>query len=230
MSTSERSLGLQWVAATVVGWLIGFAACEALQSFLTTVFVDGLVIGSAIGVAQWLVLRRQISPVGFWPVASIVGFGAGKALSDSLLPGTATLAGYALSGAVIGAVVGLMQGLVLGRSLRSALWWIPASAVAWGIGWIPIGLAENGAGLSTIGTYLVSAVGAALAGIITGIALILLDRNSGGHRTRPRQRADGSRPQRCSPRPARPSARQEPADAGDETRGVAVSPGPTRHP
>src|SRR4051794_36781958 len=130
MSASERNIGLAWVAATVVGWLIGFAACEALQSFLTTVFVDGLVIGSAIGIAEWLVLRRWMSPVGWWVAASIVGFGAGKALSDAMLPGTSTLVGYVLSGAVIGAVVGLAQALVLRRSLRSALWWAPVSAVA----------------------------------------------------------------------------------------------------
>jgi hypothetical protein len=180
MNASERSLGLQWVAATVVGWLIGFAACEALQSFLTTVFVDGLVIGTAIGVAQWLVLRRSISPVGWWIVASVVGFGAGKAVSEWLLPGTTTTVGYVLSGAVIGAVVGVAQGLVLGRSLRSALWWVPASAVAWGVGWSAIGLAENATGWSTIAPYLVSAAGAIAAGIITGIALISLLRNSGG--------------------------------------------------
>jgi hypothetical protein len=180
MTASERSLGLLWVAATIVGWLIGFTACEALQSFLTTVFVDGLVIGSAIGIVQWLVLRRSISPVGWWVVASIVGFGAGKALSDAALPGTTTLVGYVLTGAVIGAVVGLAQGLVLRRSLRSALWWAPASALAWGVGWSAIGLAENATGWSAIAPYLVSSVGATAAGIVTGIALIWLLRNSGG--------------------------------------------------
>ncbi len=122
MTASERSLGIQWVVANIVGWLIGFALCEAIQSFISTVLVDGLVIGSAVGIAQWLVLRRWMSPVRWWVLLSIVGFGVGKALAEAILPGASTLPGYAVTGAIIGASVGVAQWPVLRRHVSSAAW------------------------------------------------------------------------------------------------------------
>ncbi len=174
MTVSERSLGTQWVVANVAGWLIGFALCEALQSFVSTVLVDGLVIGSAVGIAQWLVLRRWISPVGWWVVLSIVGFGVGKALAEATLPGTTTLPGYALTGAIIGVVVGLAQWVVLHRILSSAGWWVPATGVAWVVGWSAIGVAEHASDWTTLAVYVVGGVGAAAAGLVTAVALIWL--------------------------------------------------------
>jgi len=177
VTTSERSLGLQWVVANVVGWLIGFAACEWLQSFLSTVFVDGLVIGSAVGISQWLVLRRRIPSTGWWIVLTIVSFGVGKALAVALLPDAATLPADVLTGAIIGAVVGIAQWLVLRRSVSSAAWWVPATAAAWAVGWSAIGAAEGATDRSTLTQYLVGGVGAAAAGLITAIALIWLLRS-----------------------------------------------------
>ena len=91
MSGWERNLGVRWVTANVLGWLVGFALCNALQSFLSTFFVDGLVIGSAVGIAQWLVLRRPVSPRGGRVVASIIGFRLGSAMREVLLPGASTV-------------------------------------------------------------------------------------------------------------------------------------------
>jgi hypothetical protein len=174
LTSTERNLGLQWVAANIVGWVVGFAVCEALKTIVTTVFVDGLVIGTAIGFAQWLVLRRGISSVGWWVGFSIIGFGLGKALSEAVAPATPTVLDYGLSGAVIGASVGLAQWLVLRQHVSAAGWWVPATILAWVAGWSLIGLAEKSAGLPTLGVYLVGAIGAAGAGIVTGAALLWL--------------------------------------------------------
>ena len=121
MTALERRLGIQSVVANVVGWLIGFALCEALQSFISTVLVDGLVIGSAVGIAQWLVLRRWMSSVGYWVLLSIVGFGVGKALAEAVLPSVSTLPGYGATGAIIGAAVGVAQWPVLRRRVVSGV-------------------------------------------------------------------------------------------------------------
>jgi hypothetical protein len=176
LTSTERTLGLQWVVANIVGWLVGFAACEALKSIVTTVFVDGLVIGTSLGLAQWLVLRRRIAPVGWWVVFSIIGFGLGKALSEAVAPTTPALLGYGLSGALIGATVGLAQWLILRQHVSRAAWWVPATILAWVAGWSLIGLAETSSDLPTLAVYLVGAIGAAGAGIITGAALVWLFR------------------------------------------------------
>ena len=81
-TAAERTLGLQWVLAVVIGWVIGFFVCEWLEEFLSTAFVDGLVIGTAVGIAQGLVLRKGIAPVLPWVALSIVGFAIGKLVSD----------------------------------------------------------------------------------------------------------------------------------------------------
>ena len=177
VTPSERNLGLQWVAATVVGWAVGFTACEALKSIVSTLFVDGIVIGTSIGLAQWLVLRRRLSPIGWWVPLSIIGFGLGKAVSEALAPATPAVLGYMLSGAVIGLSVGLAQWLLLRRRVPSAGWWVPATILAWLIGWTLIALAEYLADLPTLAVYLVGAIGAAAAGIITAAALTWLFRS-----------------------------------------------------
>ena len=78
----EWGFGLRWVLATSVGWVVGFAACETLKAiaeFLAHPPTDGAVIGIFIGIAQWLVLKGRIHRAGWWILASIIGFGLGKA-------------------------------------------------------------------------------------------------------------------------------------------------------
>jgi len=174
MTGPEQRLGARWIAATIVGWLIGFAACEALQSFVSTYLVDGLVIGSAVGIAQWLVVRQPVSPRAGWVLASIVGFGVGNAAAELVVPGTSSAVGYALHGAIVGAFVGLAQSLVLRRRVASAGWWVPVNGGAWALGWVPIAIAEHATGWSTIAVYVGIAAGAMVGGAITGAALIWL--------------------------------------------------------
>lgn len=176
LSGAERALAIQWIAATVVGWIVGFAACEALKTFVTTVFVDGLVIGTFVGGAQWLVVRGRIRSAGWWIVASIIGFGLGKAVGDALLPAAGTPLGDALAGALIGVSVGVAQWLILRRQLDAAWWWIPTNTLAWLVGWTVIAAAERSVEIPTPLLYVVGAVGAAMAGLITAAALIWLSR------------------------------------------------------
>ena len=176
----ERSLGIQWVVATIVGWAIGFFVCEALKAFVSTLFVDGLVIGAFVGVAQGLVVRRRIAPMGWWVLASILGFGVGLAAGEAVGPGVPLIVGRALIGTIIGLAVGVAQWLVLRRQVARAEWWILASVVGWILAWIVIRSAEASENQPIVLVYLLGGSGAAVAGIITGAALIWLSRSPRG--------------------------------------------------
>jgi len=65
-----------WVLATTGGWLLG------LLLFLITIekgFLNlglmFLVMGLAIGIAQWLLLRRRLTQAGWWIAANVVSWG-----------------------------------------------------------------------------------------------------------------------------------------------------------
>ena len=177
MTQAERRLVLQWVAAAVVGWVIGFYLCEAFKTFVSTVFVDGVIIGSALGIAQGLVVRRRFAPIGWWVLLSIVGFGVGKGLPDAANAGLSGVVGYGLTGAVIGLSVGIAQWFVLQRRVPQPAWWVPANVVAWALGWAIIGSAEAAIGWPSLQVYVVGAIGAAVAGLITGLTLVSLSRS-----------------------------------------------------
>jgi hypothetical protein len=162
------------VLATTVGWVVGFAICEAFKAFLESITADGAVIGTAIGIGQWLVLRGRIKRAGWWILASIIGFGIGKAVVDAFGQDVSGPVGFGLGGAVIGASLGVAQWFVLHRHVAQAERWVPASVVAWAVGGVFIGVAEHAAGGPTGTAYLIGAAGAAVAGVITGLSLVWL--------------------------------------------------------
>ena len=178
LTPRERDLGLWWVAATIAGWAVGFVVCEAITSFISTLFIDGLIIGAGVGIAQWIVLRRRLPDVRWWAGLSILGFGIGRAAGDIATQGLPTALGEGLTGAVIGLSVGVAQWLSLRRVFPEAGWWIPASVIAWTIGWFIISYAEGLTGSPDVTTYVGGAIGAAFAGIVTGGALIWVSRRA----------------------------------------------------
>jgi hypothetical protein len=74
--------------------------------------VDGAVVGTFIGVAQWFVLSKQTHRAWRWILASTVGWTIGLAL------------GWAL-GAVLRGVTGIFLGEVVGL----ALGWVVVAAI-----------------------------------------------------------------------------------------------------
>lgn len=181
MTTLERSptrvewgFGLGWVLATTVGWVVGFAVCEALKAFLENLFIDGAVIGISVGIMQWLALRGRINRAGWWILASIIGFAVGKAVGDAFAQAVPGAVGFGLSGAAIGASLGIAQWFVLRRHVAQAGWWVLASALAWAVGWGIISVVDEAVGGPTGSAYVIGAAGAAVAGVITGAALVRL--------------------------------------------------------
>jgi hypothetical protein len=183
---ADWGLGLLWVLGTVVGWIVGFTLCEAFNDFLESLSADGVIIGTAVGLGQWLALRRSLPGSAWWIVATLIGFGVGKLLGDAIAEQISGTLGYVLSGAAIGAVLGVAQWVVLRRHVGEAWWWVVASAVAWAVGWGLISAVGEGSGEQLAMTYLVGGVGAAAAGTITGIALVwLLQDRSAPHEPAP---------------------------------------------
>lgn len=186
LTRSEQTLVIRWVLVTTIGWIVGFAVCEVVVKPIVYTFThfpsDGAVIGIAIGIGQWLVLRRDSGyQTAWWALASSVGFAIGKDVGDMLAAAVSGPAAVGLDGLVIGASLGVVQWLVLRRHVADPGWWIAASAIAWAIGWSVINTVDpEAAGGSIAVTYIVGATGAAVAGLITGAALVWLLRGTRG--------------------------------------------------
>jgi len=130
---------LWWSLATAAG----VAASAVLFLPITSVVegpvhkgLAGISVGIGLGVGQWLFLRHRFDDAVWWIAATVVGFGiAGTAMGVGT---TAELAKRGLAsetvGFVLGATAGTAQWMVLRRQSDRALWWIPASTAAFGLG------------------------------------------------------------------------------------------------
>jgi hypothetical protein len=206
-------LWAKWVAANVVGEIVGFGLAAvagavllgpiggaeglfAALLMLLGILVIGGLEGSAVGLAQWHVLRGVLPALrrGTWLAATVAGavlaWGAGMALGPAMGDGGASggsestpmamLAGAAIIGIVAGILLSTAQWLVLQRFVRRAIWWVPAHALGWAMGML-----VAFAGVSFIAPEtpmtLVAAIGAAtgllmgaVVSAITGIAVVRL--------------------------------------------------------
>lgn len=92
-----------WILASTVGWGIGWAIIVTglvvpPNGTGLTALISGAILGIYIGLAQWIVLRRNVAQAGWWLPASIAGW----------MMGLLGLFGTILTGAVVGVVTGLM--------------------------------------------------------------------------------------------------------------------------
>ncbi len=198
-------LWLEWTLATLVGYAAGILIvlpwtinlAYAGQPEVLIGVASGVVWGAAVGIAQWLVLRRHAWQVaGWWVVATVagamLGLGLGMALAQAVNLSSLMVADRgasafvrllpvvlqtSLTGAVVGVVLGAAQWLVLRRSIQPAGWWIIASGLGWMIG---MGLgAALASVITTIGALLVTGIAS---GALTGLALQQLVRQEGVNR------------------------------------------------
>ena len=122
------SFWFQWILATTLGWLAGWALLGEVG------------IGASVGIAQWLVLRREVANAGWWILASTVAWVAswGLIVSGLAMPPGADLISSLMVGAVMGLLLGAGQWFVLRRWTQSASLWIPANVSAWSVGFTGI--------------------------------------------------------------------------------------------
>jgi hypothetical protein len=93
-----------WIAATTLGWLLGIAfTLVFIPAELR--FLSGFAAGSLLGIAQWLVLHKQVYWSGWWIAISVVGWTTGIIYLPGLL--------------LTGAMAGLLTGIALELLLRN---------------------------------------------------------------------------------------------------------------
>lgn len=98
----------RWVAAGTIGWAVGwFIVLFALPDGLD--LLNGVVVGLAVGLAGWLILRREVRWAGWWIVISVVGWTTGLGL----------LPGFLSTGSTAGALTGIALELLLRTPIRS---------------------------------------------------------------------------------------------------------------
>ena len=123
-----------WVLASTVGWAVGNAAgMKVVQAVVgdaehwikvvavaTPLFV--VMTGAAVGVMQWLVLRREVSGAGWWVLAIPVGWAVGLVVLGVIKEAVGLTVdltvGLTVTFAVGGAVIGAVTGAVLVRLVR----------------------------------------------------------------------------------------------------------------
>jgi hypothetical protein len=91
-----------WILASALGWAAGWGIVIAVAQLEIGLLTEPL-LGAAMGMLQWLVLRRQLRQAGWWIVVSTLGWTVAlTGLADQLL-----------AGAVAGAVTGIALELLL---------------------------------------------------------------------------------------------------------------------
>ncbi len=92
----------QWMVATAAGWALGSLI---IIGFLPAAldFLGGVILGLTCGLAQWIILRKEVHWAGWWIPISIAAWTTGM----TLLPG------FFLTGMLAGAITGIALELLL---------------------------------------------------------------------------------------------------------------------
>ncbi|OZG72617.1 hypothetical protein BTA51_13895 [Hahella sp. CCB-MM4] len=114
------------VAHTIAGGVGGFLSGVLGLIGLNTPGGVGnwSVFGVAIGIAQWIVLKRYNNFGPFWAVASALGWSVWSIFQAAQAPGY-------LGWSAVGFAVGILQWVVLRRERNRAYFWVPANVIAW---------------------------------------------------------------------------------------------------
>ncbi len=204
-NTKPMKMWFLWVLTTTVGWImvryVGFALWKVVltswaqvPALIFNLALNGLLLGSVVGLLQWFVLRIWKQEKGWWVLATIASYSLGFPLAlllilvlDVILARVNHLALFVagsslslsmplpLTMILTGALVAIGQWLALRKFIpasktKEVVLWVFGTAFAWGIAlWAAAyGL---GLGFSLLGQ---NAVAGGMVGIVTGAMLNLL--------------------------------------------------------
>lgn len=183
------SFWLRWMLLTTVGLGVGMVAGFALGAptvaivgMMLVVTVIGAILGGVSGAVQSFGLPPGLRRRGAWILATTagmaIGFTAGTVGGEQLGLEKGNPAHEALFIAILGLVTGAFAGLaqfwvLRGRVSRAGIW-VPASALASGVGFLIGGLAAValvGGFRSLAGLAIVGLTGGLLSGAFGGLVL-----------------------------------------------------------
>lgn len=149
-------VGLGLSGALFVYFLMNEGRWGVVPSALASIVASTLIEGTAVGVAQWRVLRTPLPRLRLRAWWAGTAAGAFVAWTLGMLPSTLiglsqqaetasaaamtepsqalTLLLAAVLGAVAGPLLGIGQWWVLRKHVARAGWWIPAQSLAWAVG------------------------------------------------------------------------------------------------
>jgi hypothetical protein len=178
-------LPLGFVFVAVAGWIIGVH--EGSDSIILKLGLDNaagfIFIVAVVSLMQWLALRRVLRRAGFWVLSSIIGFTISSSIHgvvcyvwgypDNLDHFLGTVV-WAMAFVVGGTLAGVLQQRILRRQVCHSAWWVPASAVGWGLSVIGLGIPSFFLPYGRPFIVLPLVLAPVLLGIVTGGALIWL--------------------------------------------------------
>ena len=143
-STAARKVfWKRWVLQTAIGYLLGFWAGFILGHFLLGNIMIGTAIGAIVGLMQWRVLRWHIKgSSAWWVLSNVIGLTVAFSLYHVVwyvweypfdLSWPLGIPGWAVAFFVGGGLAGLLQQQMLRRHFCGSGWWIPISAIGWGL-------------------------------------------------------------------------------------------------
>jgi hypothetical protein len=204
---------LWWVLASAAGSGFGFIAAnvihgaprEAVYEPPFEVLVFGL-IGTGLGITQWLVLRHHVANAGWWVgVTALWGALVG---TIAVMLGSTPAIGIALGYGLAGCILGGLQWLVLRRHFAQALRWVAASAIAWALS-VPVTAYLDQSKLwkalaipEAMGLAVLYGVAGAVVGVVTGGLLVWLLRGPRSAQLNTGERMAGLASRRKSRAPA----------------------------
>jgi hypothetical protein len=191
--------GLWWVLLTAAGWVIGLPlgfVFVAVAGWIIGVHDDSILlklgldnaaaficIATVVGLMQWLALRRIVRRAGFWVLSSIIGFTISSSIHgvvcyvwgypDNLDHFLGTVV-WAMAFVAGGTLAGVLQQRILRRQVCHSAWWVPASAVGWGLSVIGLGIPSFFLPYGRPFIVLPLVLASVLLGIVTGGTLIWL--------------------------------------------------------
>jgi len=193
----------RWVVASSIGLMAGFivyfmsvVGLTTDQGFILRTLISagsGAILGAAVGGAQLLVLRSEVSGMNQWMAANLIGGVVGGIITLPLADTVGGAMGFNMAvfagSIVLGLSLGIAQVIILRGYLSGGGWWVLAHAAGIPLGWaLGRGLGESvynlvvgGVGESTaqvIATLITVILFFGGYGVITGGILVrLLNRN-----------------------------------------------------
>jgi hypothetical protein len=161
------------IATSLIGDYIYVNGVQHITEDYLALYFLVPVVGLLTGAVQYGLLRRSLPQIGWWVLATLVGWLSGVLLI-AISIGLHWMDSFQVNLAfpLLGLAIGSAQWLVLRRRLPRAGWWIPANL----LGWMLLTLFTRGNTVNQYGLFLLGFIPACA----TAAALALLMKQTSG--------------------------------------------------